>query len=541
MQRLLCFFSFLLAIAGQTHAASVGSPFTYQGQLTEGGAPANGSYDVQFALYTSAQGGVSADTVSVTGLMVNGGLINASPDFTNVPFDGQALWVEVRVRPGGSSGSYTTMAPRQPLNAVPYALYALSGNPGPVGPIGPAGSTGPAGPAGAQGPSGVVSLPFNGSAGTSTPVFLVTNTAGGDGIQGITNSNYSGVTGINSGVGAGLYGTSNGTGVFGISTTSGTGVYGTSNGGYSIWGEATSGIGIYGTSSSGSGVIGTTSANFAAVEGDNFGDGPGIYGSSTKQSDGVVGNASGTGIGVYGLADNNDGVQGVTSGMQVSGISGIHDDTHGTTGNGVYGQAAAPGWAVYAQGQLGHSGAIASVEPHPTDATKEIRYASVEGREANTLFRGTGHLVGGVATIAIPDDFRMVTSPNNLTVQLTAIGQMANLYCVTRSLDGISIAGAPDVEFDYQVIGRRAAFADFTPIHDNESFVPRSAIHAADMAVALPAESLRRLVANGTLNADHTVNVQTAQRLGWDKHAGWNDADRTHVESALLHRTTESN
>jgi Collagen triple helix repeat (20 copies) len=553
MQRLLFCFIFALALVGQANAASVGSAFTYQGQLTDNGSPASGSYDVQFALYTSAQGGVAADTADAIGLAVSGGLINASPDFTSVPYDGQALWVEVRVRPGGSSGSYTTLTPRQALNAVPYALYALSGNPGPVGPVGPMGpsgaigSTGPTGPAGApgpggstgpagpQGPAGVVSLPFSGTGATSTPVFLVSNTDGGDGVQGTANSNHSGVTGINSGVGAGVYGTSSGTGVYGVSTTSGTGVYGTSNGGYAIWGQATSGFGIYGSSNGGNGVVGSTSSDFAAVEGDNFANGPGVYGSASLQGDGVIGQSYGTGVGVYGSSDHNDGIQGVTDSAQYSGVSGIHDDTRGTAGNGVYGQAAAPGWAVYAQGPLGHSAIQASVEPHPTDASKEIHYTSVEGREANTLFRGTGHLKHGEATIAIPDDFRIVTSANGLTVQLTPIGHMASLYCVIRSLDGITIAGAPDVEFDYQVIGVRKAFADFTPIHDNVSFVPHSADEAMDFVSTLPAESVRRLVDNGTLNADHSVNVQTAHRLGWDKRAGWSVPKRTHVESATHH------
>jgi hypothetical protein len=537
MQRMFLCLICALALIGQANATPVGSAFTYQGQLTENGTPASGNFDIQFALYTSAQGGVAADTVNVTGLVVSDGLINASPDFTNAPYDGQALWVEIRVRPSGTSGSFTPLTPRQPLNAVPYALYALSGNPGPVGPPGPPGpqgSAGPAGSAGAQGPAGVVTLPFNGSGASATPVFLVSNTAGGDGIQGTANSNHSGVTGINSGVGAGVYGTSSGTGVFGISTTTGTGVYGTSNGGVAVWGQATSGTGIYGGSSSGNGIIGNTSSGFAAIEGDNFANGPGVYGSASQLGDGVIGQASGSGFGVYGSSGGNDGIQGVTQGAQFSGISGIHDDGHGTTGNGVYGQAAAPGWAVYAQGPLGHSSSISSVEPHPTDASKEIRYASIEGREANTLFRGTGHLVNGSATIAIPDDFRIVTAPQSLTVQLTPIGNMANLYCVTRSLDGIAVAGTPDVEFDYQVIGIRKAFADFTPIHENVSFIPRSAEQATAMAAVLPAESLRRLIDNKTLNADHTVNAQTAHRLGWDQRAGWELRDRTPVQSATL-------
>ena len=44
------------------------------------------------------------------------GLVNASIDFTDVPFNGQALFVEVRVRAGGSSGEFHgALSPRQSL------------------------------------------------------------------------------------------------------------------------------------------------------------------------------------------------------------------------------------------------------------------------------------------------------------------------------------------------------------------------------------------------------------------------------------------
>jgi hypothetical protein len=42
------------------------------------------------------------------------------------------------------------------------------------------------------------------------------------------------------------------------------------------------------------------------------------------------------------------------------------------------------------------------------------------------------------------------------------------------------------------------------------------------MTAALPPESVRRLISNGTLNADGTVNAQTAHRLGWDQRPDWN-------------------
>ena len=40
-----------------TERAPVGSSFTYQGRLTDGGSPANGNYDLQFRLYDDLTGG----------------------------------------------------------------------------------------------------------------------------------------------------------------------------------------------------------------------------------------------------------------------------------------------------------------------------------------------------------------------------------------------------------------------------------------------------------------------------------------------------
>jgi hypothetical protein len=180
-------------------------------------------------------------------------------------------------------------------------------------------------------------------------------------------------------------------------------------------------------------------------------------------------------------------------------------------------------YGVYADGGIGATGAKYFVEPHPTDPSKEIRYICLEGRESGTYFRGTGHVVNGFATIEVPDDFRMVSSTDGLTVQLTPIGGMAVLAAVTRSLDKIVIQGSSDVEFDYMVNGVRKAFEGFAPVSQNRDFVPRSANDRA-LTAGLPAEGLRRLKATGILNADGTINLETAHRLGWDRSETWTRA-----------------
>ncbi len=94
--------------------------------------PANGDYDMQFSLYDAATDGVLVagplifdDDPSSSGpVPVDIGLFAVELDFGDV-FDGTALWIEIDVRPFGGGG-YTTLSPRQPLTATPFALHALS-------------------------------------------------------------------------------------------------------------------------------------------------------------------------------------------------------------------------------------------------------------------------------------------------------------------------------------------------------------------------------------------------------------------------------
>jgi hypothetical protein len=117
----------LIPISGQAYGRSLPAPistaFTYQGKLVDGGAPANGMYDLTFALYDALSGGVQIGaTVTRHGVTVADGLFTVQLDFGAV-FDGTALYLEIGVRPGGG-GAYVTLAPRQALTAAPYARYA---------------------------------------------------------------------------------------------------------------------------------------------------------------------------------------------------------------------------------------------------------------------------------------------------------------------------------------------------------------------------------------------------------------------------------
>src|SRR5713226_9033597 len=58
-----------------TVALGQGTSFTYQGRLTDGGTPANGNYDLQFALWDSLSGGTQVgSTQTVSSVSVAGGI-----------------------------------------------------------------------------------------------------------------------------------------------------------------------------------------------------------------------------------------------------------------------------------------------------------------------------------------------------------------------------------------------------------------------------------------------------------------------------------
>lgn len=112
----------MLALATAARATPTGTAFTYQGQLNVSSQAANASYDLQFKLFDSPSGGTQVgSTLTSANMSVSRGLFTATLDFGRGPFNGDARWLEVSVRPAGQ-GAYTTLAPRQFLSAAPYAL-----------------------------------------------------------------------------------------------------------------------------------------------------------------------------------------------------------------------------------------------------------------------------------------------------------------------------------------------------------------------------------------------------------------------------------
>lgn len=119
--------------------------------------PYTGTADFKFALYSrQTRGSLLTSVIEVPNVRVVGGVYNAVLDFGDASvFNGQPLWLMVRVRaPAGTTAAFTLL-PRQPILTSAYAQFARSGGtPGPQGPQGPQGAQGPAGPQGPQGAQG---------------------------------------------------------------------------------------------------------------------------------------------------------------------------------------------------------------------------------------------------------------------------------------------------------------------------------------------------------------------------------------------------
>jgi hypothetical protein len=114
----------LLLSAGAICAQS--SSFTYQGRLADGSAPANGTYDLQFALFDSPGGNLQIGlTQTIPNVTVSEGVFTVTLDFGANAFPGASRFLEISARPIGAA-SFTLLSPRQPIASTPYAVRSLT-------------------------------------------------------------------------------------------------------------------------------------------------------------------------------------------------------------------------------------------------------------------------------------------------------------------------------------------------------------------------------------------------------------------------------
>src|SRR5262245_42972324 len=251
------------------------------------------------------------------------------------------------------------------------------------------------------------------------------------------------------------------------------------------------------------GVVGQTSSpanNAAGVKG--------IGGTGESAGGGVAGSP-----GVIGTAKTDPGVTGISQDRGVIGLLFNGGGTFQAVGDPAT-NLGGPVYGVYDFGHFCASGAKPFVEPHPTDASRVVRYVALEGPEAGTYFRGSARTSGREFVIEVPESFRIVTDEEGITVQLTPVGELASMAVISQDLNAIRVRASRDVRFHYLVQGVRRAFKNWEAIAEGGEFVPRSPDER--IPAYLTEEARARLIANGTYNADGTVNLGTASRLGWD-------------------------
>jgi hypothetical protein len=240
----------------------------------------------------------------------------------------------------------------------------------------------------------------------------------------------------------------------------------------------------------------------------------GVQGETTLGGFGVIGfgNSGGSGVLGSGTGPSSDGVWGLSGGASGSGVSGYATNFTGVN-TGVEGRTdSATGWGVLSLGSSGATGQKNFIQPHPTDPSKEIHFFSLEGNESGTYFRGSGVIAEGLLVIEVPEEFRWVSSEDDLTVHLTAVGAPALLWVESKSLDTIVVRSNADVQVDYQVHGVRRGFEQVDLVVGNTSFVPEVA--DVPFGTQYPESYRRILVENGLLNSDYTPNRATAEMLG---------------------------
>jgi hypothetical protein len=116
----------LLFAVQLTLADPVGTAFTYQGRLSEGGGSANGLYDLTFGLFdASVAGNGVGGQLTNSATLISNGLFAVTLDFGSNALGDASLWLQIGVRTNGG-GNFTGLSPRQMLTPAPYAITAGS-------------------------------------------------------------------------------------------------------------------------------------------------------------------------------------------------------------------------------------------------------------------------------------------------------------------------------------------------------------------------------------------------------------------------------
>lgn len=100
--------------------------FTYQGKLNDGGAPANGVYDIRITQLEAIDQPAGTDTIFDNVQVTNGIFTVDIPTGALILIENRLRFLEIAVRPGNSEGAFSVLSPRQAVNMVPYAGRSAS-------------------------------------------------------------------------------------------------------------------------------------------------------------------------------------------------------------------------------------------------------------------------------------------------------------------------------------------------------------------------------------------------------------------------------
>src|SRR5262245_29596761 len=90
--------AFYVVLVAGIPATAQGTAFTYQGRLSDGTNPANGIYELTFALYTNSSSGTAIAGPLTNSATVTNGLFTVLIDFGTGVFTGASTWLEIGAR-----------------------------------------------------------------------------------------------------------------------------------------------------------------------------------------------------------------------------------------------------------------------------------------------------------------------------------------------------------------------------------------------------------------------------------------------------------
>lgn len=364
--RLVSVVSFGLLTVSSVFADDVGTAFTYQVEITDGGVLVNGDCDFEFTLWNDPVSTDPADQLGPTltpTINIIDGRFKVNLDFGADRFTGSPRFLKIQVCcPSVCAPGYTELVPRQELLPAPYAL-AL-----------PALRTTPSGHASFPGSSNVIGGHHSNNAAPGT----AGGTIGGGGDSGASANS-----------------------VASIFATVGGGISNTASGQFSTVGGGVNNTASFNDSTVGGGEDNTASGDFSTVSGGHF--------NTASQRFSTVGGgdlnvASGLRSTVGGGRDNGaSDTTSTVSGGQENRASGPGSTVSGGQGNMASGHVSTIG---------GGGGNMAS----GLNSTVAGGNTNVASGQSSTVGGGVGNTASGSSTSTVSGGFSNTASGEASTV-----------------------------------------------------------------------------------------------------------------------------